>query len=159
MKFIPIELTVREPVVKQFRALARKAFPKETLAFLIGHDAGTKVEVTELYVPDDVAKHAANDTVRMPQHWFEDAEEFAKEREATVVGDIHSHPLSFAESQHDAGISPSAGDLLSARYIFGICAVRQSENKRRLTTDMRFYGPMLPLRAFVVPDAILKAGV
>jgi len=135
MLSITVEISRR--ITEQFKKAAKLAFPKETFAYLIGHDAGTQLAVEELYFPDDVEQHCTEDAVHVQPHWLVDAQTHARETAAEVIGDIHSHPFPHSMSYVDR--SPSESDIDRAwGSVYGICLVRQDKNGR-LRASIRFY--------------------
>lgn len=136
----PIRLKLASGLVREFSALARLAYPCETYALLIGCETRRCVEVSELYIPDDVADYASKRYVYTPDHWYIEAQEHAREVGCDLIGDIHSHPgyVSCERSEGDHDGTPHW------RHIAGIVAVW--ETARGLRTSTRFWGPTVPIR-------------
>jgi Prokaryotic homologs of the JAB domain len=150
MQLPALRLSVAPDVITDFKRQARNAFPRETCAFLLGKWEGNNVEVLDLYVPSDIARHATPDAIDYQDRWFVEAEEEASEAGLVVVGDVHSHPygskdpvpwaFSAAQSEYDLDYSPRWGKIA------GICFVREQKGGR-LMSRVRFWGPMIPLEA------------
>jgi proteasome lid subunit RPN8/RPN11 len=140
-------LTIRAPrhVIERFKRDARLAFPHEAYAVLIGHEEADVVEITELWTPDHVGK-CFSGRVDIHPLWFVEAEEFARDIGAVVVGDIHSHP--YQHGVQGCGHEQSECDLDYAPHwqkIAGICRVTQSR-AGRLRASVRFWGPLIPVK-------------
>jgi len=135
-------------VIGRFRAAARKAFPYETFAYLLGHALGTVYMVEDIWIPPDVAAHATKSSVTVPHSWLLEAREAAKDEDLRVIGDIHSHPRTFRQwGGMVREVTPSAGDHAQGwpDGICGICVVTQQVNGQ-LTTRVKFYGPIHAVR-------------
>lgn len=140
-----IHLKVPAKIVEEFKGQAKRAFPKETFAYLLGRDAGTVVDVEELFVPLDVDERCTETSVAGTLQWIADAKQEATESGLQVVGDIHSHPYRYEHLYPTC--APSEGDLDDGfTQIHGICQVRQCKNGL-LRTYVRFWGPLIPVIA------------
>ncbi len=145
-----IRLTVTRRLLREFRAAAVNAFPKETCCFLIGTDTEDKlgpiryVEINEIWWPDNVAAHARCDRVQFQDQWFIEAAEHAKDAGYVVVGQMHSHPWSRSDVQGcspDCADSEADQDLFGWNRINGIFLVRQLSDLTKFRTRFRFWGP------------------
>lgn len=141
-----IKVRVPRRLVGDFKLVAKEYFPREAFAYLLGRDAGTLVEVEELFVPEDLDKWVTEVSVELSPGWLVAAKRAAKDLGLTVVGDIHSHPFRYCELQ---GLkpehTPSEVDIdCGLKQIHGICRVLEaSTGKLRATT--RFWGPQVPV--------------
>lgn len=136
-----IILTVPPRIVRQFKAAAKKAWKRETFAFLLGTIVGDHAHIDELYFPDDVEDHCTTGAVNIQDHWYVDAAEQAKELEAAVIGTAHSHPYSKGcGSLRDRAHSETDVDSPVGRMISGICVVKEIRDGG-LRASMRFWGP------------------
>lgn len=134
---LPITFEVPRRISEEFKRAAKRAFPKETFAYLVGQDAGTQLVVEELYFPEGVEQHCTEESVEVQPHWLVEAQAHAREHELTVIGDIHSHP--FPHGWEHADRSPSESDIDRAwSSVYGICLVRQDKTGR-LRASIRFY--------------------
>lgn len=125
---------------------AKAAFPKETFAYVLGHDAGTLVEVVALWWPEDVDQYATTESVQVPPRWLGDAQDYAKDLEVAVIGDVHSHCWMRGElGRWNPGAAPSEWDMEQGQlWLTGICNVVQG-GKGRKTAEMRWWGPLVPV--------------
>lgn len=150
-----IHLSIPPSVERQFRALARKAFPKETLAYLLGYDLGTRLEVTQLWVPPPESVLASVNSLIIPAYmdWEACQAAFEEDPDLCVLGDLHTHPYTTSDMRHlalatqGADIVPSSCDWgcrQGLRWITGVCAVWQTPSKR-LFTEFAYWGPLTPL--------------
>ena len=151
MRTIHIEVPRR--IVDRLKREAKKAFPKETLCYFIGQDAGDQIAIEDLWFPEDVSEFATTGSVIFQEVWAIDAREYAKENEASVVGYAHSHPYRFTdEAPPGGGITPSEGDF---RWGWGgisaICAIRESGGGK-LTARVRWYPPAHPVEAKIITE-------
>lgn len=151
----PIRVEIQRRTVERFKSQAKQAFPRESFAYLIGQNVGDLVVVEDLFTPDDVLKHCTGDAVTViPPHWPAEARAFARESEAGVVGDIHSHPRRYQiwGGQLSERV-PSEGDYEHGwRGICGICVVAEQKDGR-LRASARFYGPSYRIQTKVTNDA------
>jgi proteasome lid subunit RPN8/RPN11 len=139
LPLIPFTVEIPRRLVEEFKNAAKRAFPRETFAYLIGHEAGTSVGIEELYFPDGLEKHTTEAAVNVQPHWLIDAQAHARDIEATVLGDIHSHPFKHRRGHGEPDRSPSESDIDRAwSNLYGICLVRQDKNGR-LFSSIRFY--------------------
>lgn len=138
-------------IINEFKTLAKDAFPKETIAFLCGTIEYDLITIEELWVPENVLKYCTKDTITLQPTWSTDAIDYAKDNDLVIVGDIHSHPVSYHYS-YAVSTLPSEQDIesrgLAWQQISGICAVRQSK-LGRLTSTVKFWGPTVPLNVRV----------
>ncbi len=146
MRLAPIRLEVPAKLTRDFKRQAKEAFPIETVAYVLGRDAGTIAEAHELYIPDGVQECCTAHYFIPQPHWAIEAAAAAKDEGLCVLGTIHSHPYTFREiGNRKPDRTPSEGDhdsrLLHVGVgIYGICAVQQYENGK-LRASIRFWGP------------------
>lgn len=145
-----IQLKVDPGVERRFRQQAREAFPKETLAYLMGHDYGNRMEVVDLWVPPADLTKATSYYIDLAEHIDWEAAEYAKSEGLQLLGDIHTHPWTHSEVdlrrriRFSSPISPSASDwdrLEGVRWLMGICLIEQMANQR-LRCQFRYWGPI-----------------
>ena len=137
-----IILTVPPRIEREFKAAAKREWPKETWAFLLGTIVGDRAHVDELYWPEDADEHCTAWRSNPQPHWFADASERAEEIDAAILGSCHSHPYhndtnclrERVRSEGDMDYPPVAN------MIAGICVVQEMKDKR-LRASMRFWGP------------------
>lgn len=156
MIFRQMRICVPASITKEFNASVRAAFPKETLAYLIGRQEDNQtLHVESLFFPPGVLEHATGSMIDVQPSWFRLARRAARIAGQTVIGDIHSHPYTLAElaaRKVRPDCSPSECDLERSKIglVAGIClAVEQSNGKVRLRT--RYWGPMVPIAEVVKP--------
>lgn len=152
-----MSLTVRveRSVIDRFRREAKKRFPKEAYAILLGTKAPPGFYyVSELWVPGDIERYSTTHEVTIPDHWAIEAHHYAAEESLQVVGDAHSHPFSFRECDGKLlGDEPSAGDwALGWRDICGITCIAQQKDGR-LRSKTRFFGPAQPVTVSIIKVA------
>ena len=145
-----IKVCVSRSLLSEFKRKAKAAFPQETFGYLLGRDAGTVVEVEELYIPLDVDEWCSVNSVTISDEWLPDAKRHAAEHGLKVVGDIHSHPYRHREvGKLKPDCSPSAVDIDGGiQTISAICQVRQCKTGRLVAT-VRFWGPMFPVEEHI----------
>lgn len=146
-KFLPIELKLPRKLEQRIKRQAREAFPKETIGYLLGHDAGTNVEVVDVWTPADIAKHCGTGHIYIQPAWAFDLIEYAFDEGLEILGTWHSHPWQAKDlANYSPSAEPSETDLgYGSNLIQGICLVTEGPSGR-LRSRLRFYGPMLGLR-------------
>lgn len=146
MVFKPLTLVVPQSITRQFVAQAKEAYPRETLAYLIGTQGeGLSMTAECLWVPPDLESRCKEDGINIQGSWFRGARRFAKRSHMVVLGDIHSHPYPYSD-RLIVDCAPSEVDWDRARpgLIQGICRIKQRPDKR-LTARVRYWGPILPV--------------
>ena len=147
-----IHLEIPSRVAEEFKTAAKRAWPREAFAYLLGQDAGSEIAVEELYFPDGVDQHCTEDAVYAPPHWEIEARLYAQEAGLSVVGDIHSHPRRYSMwfgSRSDR--APSENDHESGwRGIAGVCVVTEQKSGRLYARAPKFYSTSIPVKARMV---------
>jgi hypothetical protein len=143
-----VQIEVERWVLDVFRKEAKRLFPREAYAILIGHQVGNLYAVDDIWIPDDLEKHVTTHSVDIQPYWEIQAHCEAEEDDAAVLGSIHSHPFNFdkcgGEFYGKAAAAPSVGDWqVGWPGIAGICAIAE-QSDGRLKTRTRFYGPATP---------------
>jgi len=148
MRALRVEIPRR--VLESFKRAAKKAFPREAFAYLIGQDAGDLLIIEDLYFPTDQGRYAGETGITVPPHWEPEARAHAKEQDATLVGDIHSHPRRFSQWKGQLSErTPSEGDHAQGwRGLCGICVIAE-QSDGRLRASIRFFGPSFPVHTKV----------
>lgn len=70
MNLRTIQVHVSRTLINEFKKEAREAFPKETFAYLLGRDAGTIVEIEELFIPLDADEWCTETGVEISDEWL-----------------------------------------------------------------------------------------
>lgn len=147
----PVELKIEPGIVERFSVIARKAFPNEALAYLLGIRRGRQVTIMDLYEAE--ARVKSNSAFYETPNSLPDAYVHAREEGLFVVGDVHSHPYGWADWRHfdpyfvEEQCWPSYFDWqgrMGHWWITGICRVLEHRGGRR-TTKTAFYGPLMPV--------------
>ncbi len=138
-------------LVEQFKRQAKGAFPKETISYVYGQIVGDNIIAEGLWTPDNVLDFCTKDTIYIQPNWYIEAIEEAKENDAVILADIHSHPVSYKYS-YAVSHMPSESDILSRglawQQITGICVVREAPSGR-LSSSIKFWGPTVPLQTII----------
>lgn len=139
---VPIRIEIKKKAISQFKKAAKEAFPKETLAYLIGEHVGDLVIIEEVYFPEKVNEASSKNAVYYQEWWPKEAKEYASDNGSNVVGDIHSHPRRFKLWKGlTTEITPSQGDYVDGwSGICGICVVSELKSGK-LRAGIKFYGP------------------
>lgn len=137
-------------IAEEFKRLAKKAFPKETISYLCGTLVGDSVVIDALYTPDNVGKYSTSISISIQPEWSIEAAEFAKEEGLCVVGDVHSHPVTKEDRKLGVSASHAQSEVdlesrgLNWQQISGICLVTESKTGK-LRASIKFWGPTIPL--------------
>jgi len=137
-------MTVRvsRRLLDYFKRYAKRAYPLEAYAIVIGRMNGETARVTQLYIPDDQAEYATRTRIRVPDGWWAQAHRLALNGEE-ILGDIHSHP---EKSKFEQDASPSEADYdRHNAALQGVCSIRKYPSGRMLAR-IKFW----PARAGVV---------
>ena len=117
-------VNVSRRLLDHFRREAKKAYPKEAYAVLIGKVHGDRVDITQLYIPDNQRCKATAHQIEVAVAWREEAMRLAKLTGEEILGDIHSHTPTCTISKWREDSAPSEGDWKCAsEYIHAICTI------------------------------------
>lgn len=146
------EIRVDPRLLAEFRAAAKKNFPKETYGVFLGHlDEPGVVEIEEILIcPREQTVKSTQWVIIPDENWLREVEKRAKNDDLAVVGDIHSH-CSTDENGFSCETAPSEGDwaavpryqyLFSGTYTFmAIMALHRAAVKIRSKVN---FWPLLP---------------
>lgn len=110
---------------------AKKAFPNEEYAILLGNFRGQRFFVKELYFPPERLNVMSPDFVPVQPEWFTEAHKYARSKNLYILGDIHSHCYEMSEPGFP-GTDPSEADWEYAEYM-----KKATGNKYRLMGIVR----------------------
>jgi len=137
-------------VIDRFKREAKEYFPKECFAYLYGQLDAYCVTIEGLWFPEGLKQNCAENMVLIEPHWSTEAREVAKEHDAVLVADIHSHPW---PSKYLAGGNPPDHSQSQADIdrrmndwwkLSGICLIKETKTGK-LRSSVRFWGPTIPL--------------
>lgn len=141
----PITVSLPRHLRRRWNRWACKAFPSETLGYILGQRVRGGLSAFELYIPSDVSDYADEVSIDTPDHWLPEADEAAAEVGLRVIGRVHTHPRKWSDwagSMEDAGQSET--DLKPGwDGAEGITLVVEQEDGS-LRCRTRFYGPSRP---------------
>jgi hypothetical protein len=149
MRIEPLRLKFPVRLDAEFKYEAKKKFPKETLAYVLGSiTKGQIIACEELFWPDN-SIGSENDII-VKDHWLREAQDSAKEQGLEVIGSIHSHPWKYKEGNMNwpPDRAPSENDydsVLIHAGMLGICVVQEMAN-HKLRASIRFWSPMLNVK-------------
>lgn len=129
-----IRVTIGRKLLSSFKSEAKKAYPSETYAILIGRRKGGNFYITNVFYPENVQEHCTEHQVNVKGWWWQRAQELADAANEQVLGDIHSHPFDHTLAADHA---PSEADWcrLEPGWIHAICVVmKQKSGRLRATT-------------------------
>lgn len=153
-----LPLKVHQKVVAKFKRSAKEIFPLEAWGYLLGTTQDNCLEITDIWIPEDLKKYAKKDQVDPPAHWPILALEYCEEHELTPLGSIHSHPYMYDELHYNnkricanPDHATSEADSLSGitTQVHAICRILQSKSGR-LTATVKFWGPEIPVKEIYV---------
>lgn len=137
-------IQVSEQLTKEFNKKAKKSFPNEAFAYLMGHIESEKIIVDDLFYPADVDSFCIPGQVNVQQKWMTEAKRRAKSTNTIILGDIHSHSYNNKQvKMYNADTSPSEQDWNSLvdGHIMAICLITELKDGR-LRARTKFWGPM-----------------
>ena len=120
----------------------RRAWPLEAFAYLLGRRAGLAHFVEGIWLPADLERFSTPNSLSIPQRWMREALEHAEDEGLEVIGDIHSHPYPYSET-NGAFVEaiPSEGDHAQGWHLIaGVTALCETQSGRKLCRT-RFYAP------------------
>lgn len=85
------KVILNEKSLRAYVKEAKKAFPRETYAFLLGSEDENTKNIQELYIPSDQDKWCTSECVMRTNFWVKEAKKYIKSKNLVVLGDIHSH--------------------------------------------------------------------
>lgn len=146
LKLATVSVEISRRVITAFKIQAKLAFPRETIAYMIGEDAGTAVSIENLWFPEDAV--GTRNSIMLHDAWRTIAQDAAKDLDMTVLGTIHSHPY---PADCVANPAPSVEDLVHGDLgpLMGICTVLRMRNGG-LRSAIRIWGPMVPVSVKIV---------
>lgn len=131
-----MRVTYSRRLLDHFKRFAKRAYPKEAYAILLGTQHGDSIQIHSLYIPDDQDRFTTGDLVRVQEKWWLAANAIAKEDGCEILGDLHSHP-STARFEPDAAPSQADYGRIDAP-IQGICCIRR-HTSGRMTSLIKFW--------------------
>ena len=136
-------IKISRRLLDHFRREAKRIFPKEAYAALLGESKGGVVKVTQLFFPEDQERYATKKNIPYSNTWLTKATVAARLVGLGVLGEIHSHPEN-SRFEHDAAPSQDDWERASdASTVHGICSIRKYPSGR-IITRIKFW-PKLPL--------------
>lgn len=130
---------INDKELKKFLKLVRKAYPNEFCGFLLGVELVTKTCADKIYIPQEQEKYATPGEIILPEYWWIEAKELAKELKLEVVGFIHSHPdyKDTSMSEQDLGMTNLLkGFFKCSDPVMGIVGVYKAGQGKRLRTKV-----------------------
>lgn len=128
-----MRVTYPRRLLDQFKREAKRIFPKEAYAVLLGKRNGDSVRVTHFYIPDNQERLSTERDVPYANAWLQEARLMAIQEGLDTLGDLHSHP---ATSEWEQDTAPSAQDwdrsLQIKSAIHGICSIRRYPSGRMI---------------------------
>jgi hypothetical protein len=136
----------------RFKKSAKKIFPVEECAFLIGRkDENGDYRVEDLYFPEDRLEHSSDVHIDISSKWFRTAQETYFERGQVVLGFLHSHCYD-AKKEGIADLMPSLADVNAVNFFkaevepyYSITGIlRLVKNGARIRSDLALYPLIVP---------------
>ena len=128
-----MRVTYPRRLLDRFKREAKRIFPKEAYAVLLGHRNGDSVRVTHLYIPYNQERLSKETSIPYANSWLQQARLEAIPEGLDVLGDCHSHTATSAWEQDTA---PSAQDwdrsLQIKSAIHCICSIRRYPSGRMI---------------------------
>ena len=136
-----VVIQVSKRLTEEFKKKAKKSFPNEAYAYLLGHHEGEKIIVDSLFYPTDADLFCGPNFVTVQPEWWGEAKKEAKRTDTKIIGDIHSHPYKKHAKNTDTSPSETDWEGLVDGHIMAICVIKQLQNGH-LRARTRFWGPM-----------------
>lgn len=144
MALSPIQLAVPEKLVREFKAKAKELFPREKYALVLGELGDqAQLKVAEFYYPR-LKSNARN--VFLEPEVLAEANEYAKEHDMQVLGDIHSHCYDSEFVSHggtDRARSEADHYYAPLFIVQGICVV--TKYPKVVRASVKWWGPAIPV--------------
>lgn len=140
-----VYISIEKPLIEQVKREARRLYPVECYAVMLGERTDTGCRIEWLVWPDVSGIHSTEDNVMIKPEWIMHAAGIARDKGLEVIGDVHSH--CYESSTVVADHAPSQGDWerLDRNYIQCICVV--TKTKKGLRAGVKFWA--------MPPDAIV----
>jgi len=119
------KIKIKKSKLDYFRRMARKHYPLEIEAYLLGHvKSVNEILITDVVYPKTYKKQTKVEVCWNANEYCE-LKKRAQESEKRIVGDIHSHP------KYDAILSETdyEGMLTEVMLVGGICSVIKGKTK------------------------------
>jgi proteasome lid subunit RPN8/RPN11 len=140
----PYRIVCPRRLVEDFKRVALDRHPREAYAVFFGRFEGTKVDIQDVWYPEDQGKFAttsAIETIAGRPAWWMKALDIADSGGLEIVGDIHSHPETDPKRLKDP--SPSYADwkiYQGPKWIRAICVV--CKRPRSVKFRVTFWPPL-----------------
>lgn len=149
MKIETYTIDCTRGLIKTFELAALSAFDREKYAVLFGRQRGRRIEIRDVWYPEDQKKYASRvgtESISGRPQWLCKAMEIAESEGLEIVGDIHSHPWAVKNSRyHQRDRSPSEADFRSSLKlgltIIGICNISKSPGNTHVSTRLWILQP------------------
>jgi hypothetical protein len=148
-----MRLSFPQRLERRWHAEARRQWPLEAFAYLLGTRDAWGFSVEDLWIPPATHLEASEAGIYTPRRWLHEAYRIADEEGLTVLGDIHTHPRRFkAYGGSLSEATPSEGDYATGWS--GLCGITNASEQRdgRIKCRTRFYGPIARLHR--VPERL-----
>ena len=139
-----MKITVSRRLLGHFRREAKRIYPKEAFAVLLGTSSETSLHITELFIPDQQERFSTPLSVPYANVWLRRAKELASASGLDILGEIHSH-ADKSSWKHDT--TPSQDDwtrsIQVGSKVHGVCSLRKYPSGR-MVARVEFW-PALPV--------------
>ena len=140
-----MRLIIPVRIERGFVRAAKKAFPREEIAYVVGHLSEDTATVEDLLIPPQSALIRRRDSISVCDVWLTEAHESMEEDGLEMLGDIHSHTYVLKEyADLEPDCAPSEYDLDTQwGIVHGICGIMASRS--RLKGRIRWWGNLRTL--------------
>lgn len=137
-------------LLDHFRREAKRIFPKEAFAVLLGRSSENSVKITELFIPDNQERYCTEVGIPYANVWLRRAWDIAEQTHLDVLGELHSHP---EKSSYKHDTTPSRNDWARAgrvSIVHGVCSLRKYPTGR-MVARVEFWPTLPDIREIITP--------
>ena len=138
-----MRLEIPSRIERRWHAEARRQWPLEAFAYLLGHRDAWGYAIEDIWIPSNSHAEASEYGIYTPRRWLHEAYRIADEEGLRVIGDVHSHPRRYRDYAGSlAEATPSEGDYDTGWA--GLCGITNASEQRngRIRCRTRFYAPI-----------------
>lgn len=148
-----MRITHSRRILEQFRKEAKRIFPLEAFAVLLGDVDRDSVDISGIFIPEDQELYCTHQGISADNcnAWWARGDILAKTFGLTAIAEIHSHP---ENSTYSFDTSPSGTDWERVgqlgNILHAICSIRRYPTGRTISR-IKIWPALPPLKEKVTP--------